>query len=178
MQRPAHKSQTNESLRSSMALLGASFVWGLTFVAQSMAMRPLTPYLYNASRFLLGALVLFPLATIFGRQDPLGINYRGEQAEDPRRPLLLGGLLCGMILFAASAFQQVGIQYTTAGKSGFITALYIVLVPLFGLFVKRKCSPLVELFQPRPAWERPLAALGGLVAEQALARALAAPGGE
>ena len=117
-------------------------MWGLPFVAQSLAMRTLTPYLYNASRFLLGCAVLLPLAWFFGKRDPLAVNYAGG-ASNARRPLFLGGLLCGAILFSASAFQQVGIQYTTAGKSGFITALYIVLVPIFGLFLKRKCSPLI-----------------------------------
>ena len=123
------------------ALLCAA-VWGTTFVAQSIAMETMEPYTYNAVRFLLGFLVLLPLAILLGRRDPLSANYRGRARAD-RRPLLPAVLLCGLCLFFASSFQQVGIQYTTAGKAGFITTLYIVIVPILGLSLKRPCSPLV-----------------------------------
>ena len=149
-------------LRSTICLLAAALIWGTTFVAQSIATDLLTPYTYNACRFLLGFLVLLPVAILTGRRDPLSVNYRGSDhslteagstagsaksgAAAPSsavRLLLAGGILCGLCLFLAGSFQQIGIQYTTAGKSGFITALYIVLVPILGLFLKRKCSPLI-----------------------------------
>ena len=143
-------------LRSTICLLAAALIWGTTFVAQSIATDLLTPYTYNACRFLLGFLVLLPVSWFAGYKDPLSVNYRpgkGRTADTPdpqsrertasRRTLYTGGLLCGLCLFLAGSFQQVGIQYTTAGKSGFITALYIVLVPILGLFLKRKCSPLI-----------------------------------
>ena len=140
----SEKKLHNQSTLSVAALLGASFVWGMTFVAQSVAMETLRPYTYNGARFLLGFVVLLPIALAWGKKDPLSITYPDETVRQKNvRPLLLGGLLCGLCLFVASSFQQVGIQYTTAGKSGFITTLYIVLVPILGLFLKRKCSPLV-----------------------------------
>ena len=148
-------------LRSSICLLAAALIWGTTFVAQSIATGLLTPYTYNACRFLLGFLVLLPVAILTGRKDPLAVNYRGSESgagtagafsesapgtasvSSSSRLLLTGGILCGLCLFLAGSFQQTGIQYTTAGKSGFITALYIVLVPILGLFLKRRCSLLI-----------------------------------
>lgn len=138
----------NTKLRSTLCLLAAALIWGTTFVAQSIATGLLAPYTYNACRFLLGFIVLLPVAAITGRKDPLAFNYSGRNRKDPgsvraARLLLAGGVLCGLCLFLAGSFQQTGIQYTSAGKSGFITALYIVLVPIIGLFLKRKCSPLI-----------------------------------
>ena len=131
-------------LRSSICLLAAALIWGTTFVAQSIATGLLAPYTYNACRFLLGFLVLLPVAVITGRKDPLSVNYRSKDHDTHSyRLLLTGGFLCGLCLFLAGSFQQTGIQYTTAGKSGFITALYIVLVPIIGLLLKRRCSPLI-----------------------------------
>ena len=130
-------------LRSSLCLLAAALIWGSTFVAQSVAMDLMEPYIYNASRFLLGFLVLLPVALFVGKKDPLAVNYSGQRRPESRRLLFRGGICCGLCLFFAGSFQQVGIQYTTAGKAGFITALYIILVPLFGLFLKKKCSVLI-----------------------------------
>ena len=148
-------------LRHSIYLLLAALFWGTTFVAQSIAMETLQPFTYNACRFLLGAVVVLPMAVFTGRSDSRSVNYRMTAAasgavsgtdgrstsvlpiRDRVRMLITGGLMCGMFLFIAGGFQQVGIVYTTAGKSGFITALYIVLVPIFGLFLRKKCSPLI-----------------------------------
>ena len=149
---------TSLKLRSTICLLAAAMIWGTTFVAQSIATGLLAPYTYNACRFLLGFFVLLPVAVLTGRKDPLAVNYRGEDSAGPaaiqnfvsarersaaKKLLLTGGFLCGLCLFLAGSFQQTGIQYTTAGKSGFITALYIILVPIIGLLLKRKCSPLI-----------------------------------
>ena len=139
----------SEKLRHSVYLFLAALFWGTTFVAQSIAMKTLEPFTYNACRFLLGAAVVLGPALLTGRSDPLAFNCTA--APDPAcrkekiRMLLTGGLLCGACLFIAGGFQQVGIVYTTAGKSGFITALYIVLVPVFGLALGKKCSPLIIL---------------------------------
>lgn len=139
-------------IRHSLFLLTAALFWGTTFVAQSIAMETLQPFTYNACRFLLGALVVLPAGILNGRRDSRSVNYRVDPSSGARRPadaesrmhrLLKGGLLCGACLFIAGSFQQVGIVYTTAGKSGFITALYIVMVPILGLFLQRKCSPLI-----------------------------------
>ena len=150
--------------RHSVYLLLAALFWGTTFVAQSMAMETLQPFTYNACRFLLGTVVVLPMAILTGRSDSRSVNFRGNTVSGknaapvsgvsadgpavlpPRDRILMllkGGLMCGTFLFIAGGFQQVGIVYTTAGKSGFITALYIVLVPVFGLFLHKKCSPLI-----------------------------------
>ena len=134
---PQDPAERSLKLRSTICLLAAALIWGTTFVAQSIATGLLAPYTYNACRFLLGFLVLLPVSFISGRKKPQA------QASSERRLLPAGGILCGLCLFLAGSFQQTGIQYTTAGKSGFITALYIVLVPILGLFLKRKCSPLI-----------------------------------
>ena len=138
--------------RHSVYLLLAALFWGTTFVAQSIAMETLQPFTYNACRFLLGAVIVLPAAILTGRTDSRSVNYRTTSTPDGLsdartsvRRLLSGGILCGICLFIAGGFQQVGIVYTTAGKSGFITALYIVMVPLLGLFLHRKCSPLILL---------------------------------
>ena len=137
---------TSLKLRSTICLLAAALIWGTTFVAQSIATGLLAPYTYNACRFLLGFFVLLPVAVITGRRDPLSVNYRSithQESASAWKLLLAGGIFCGLCLFLAGSFQQTGIQYTTAGKSGFITALYIILVPVIGIFLKRKCSPLI-----------------------------------
>ncbi|MEE8885096.1 MAG: DMT family transporter [Eubacteriales bacterium] len=140
-------------IRHSLYLLLAAFFWGTTFVAQSVAMDDLGPYTYNMCRCFVGALVLLPLAIYTGRIDPLAVNYRGADIPDVSRShgerwksLLTGGIVVGLCMFMAGGLQQVGLVYTTAGKSGFVTALYIVLVPIFSLiFFRKKCSPLVWL---------------------------------
>ena len=137
-------------LRHSFYLLLAAFLWGTTFVAQSVATDLIGPFTYNAARFFLGSAVLFPVALLTGRIDPLAVNYAGRDIpgisrslEVRRKDLLLGGAACGLCLFLAGGFQHTGIIYTTAGKSGFVTALYIILVPVIGLFLGRRSSPLI-----------------------------------
>jgi drug/metabolite transporter (DMT)-like permease len=139
-------------IQHSVFLLLAAFFWGTTFVAQDVAMKFMQPFTFNACRFLLGAVVLFPVAFFTGRIDPLAVNYRGgaipgiSAGKKDRAVLLLtGGFFCGLCVFLAGGIQQVGIVYTTAGKSGFVTALYIVLVPVIGRFIGRRCTPLIWL---------------------------------
>jgi len=117
-----------KTLRSDLLLLLAAFIWGTTFVAQRMGMSHIGPMTYNALRFALGALTLVPVILLFPR------NERG-QASDRRRGvrfLLYGGGLVGLALFGGASMQQMGLVYTTAGKAGFITSLYVVLVPVLG----------------------------------------------
>lgn len=95
----------------------------------------------NCVRNLIGGLVLHPLPRPAERITAMDATSRQLTATpEGKRTLLRGGLACGMILFAASNLQQIGIQYTTVGKAGFITALYIILVPIFSLFLKKKCG--------------------------------------
>ncbi len=104
-------------------------------MAQRLGMNQIGPFTFNGTRCLIGALVLLPFIALQGkRKDRKEI----PQTAESRRELFLAGLICGVFLFAASSFQQIGLQYITAGKSGFITACYIVIVPVLGLFLRRK----------------------------------------
>lgn len=130
-----------ELLGSGMLLLTA-LIWGTAFVAQSVAMDYMQPFTFGALRYALGALTLTPVMAVTA-----GIRrHNGVQPTGSRRDLWLGGCLCGVLLFLASASQQIGIQYTSVGRSGFITALYVVLVPIGALVVfRRPLSPLVAV---------------------------------
>ena len=126
-------------IRATLILLAAAAIWGLAFVAQRVGMDHLGPYTFNAIRFALGGLSLLPLIWYYRRQP------QSQTPQSSSRLLLYSGALAGTILFIAASFQQVGIMYTTAGKAAFITCLYIVLVPLFGLLMKRKIARLTWL---------------------------------
>lgn len=121
-------------------LLITAFIWGVAFVAQREGSNFIKPFSFTGIRFILGGLVLLPVIKIMDR---LGISERPETEKD-RKNLLIGGMLCGSALGIASVFQQFGITMgTPAGKAGFITACYIVLVPIFGIFLKKKCPKIV-----------------------------------
>ncbi len=117
---------TLKAFKAEILLLLAAIIWGFAFVAQRMGMDHIGPFTYNGVRFLLGALSLAPLLWLGRRTAPL---------LDPgaKRLTLAGSLLAGLILFAGASLQQIGLIYTTAGKAGFITGLYVVIVPLLGL---------------------------------------------
>ncbi len=106
-----------------------AIIWGFAFVAQSAGMENLGPYSFNAARFVLATLSLIPLLFLF----PSTQDYQLKK-------LLLVGFVAGTVLFIGSSFQQVGLLYTTAGNAGFITSLYIVLVPVFGLLLSQKTT--------------------------------------
>lgn len=122
----------------------AAFIWGTAFVAQSVASEYVQPFTFNASRSIIAFVFLLTLA--FG----LHIYRRGKGEDITRgaaywRDLLIGGLFCGLALFLATNLQQKGIETTTSGKAGFITALYIVIVPICGLFLHKKVSGVIWL---------------------------------
>ena len=121
-----------------MLLLGA-MIWGAAFVAQSVGMEYVEPFTFQACRCLLGSLVLLPVIAVLDRRG----NEKKPASPAGRKFLLLSGLGCGVLLFAACSLQQLGLLYTTAGKSGFITSLYIILVPIAGLMFHRKVRPWV-----------------------------------
>ena len=133
-----------KTLRANLLLLLTAFIWGIAFVAQDVAMDTMEPFTFNAARTLVAALALLPCIRFLDRLN----QKRGDSSATAsrkfadmtpaqKRTLLLGGLCCGAALFVGSSFQQLGIRETSAGKAGFVTALYIVLVPLSGLFFKR-----------------------------------------
>lgn len=115
------------------ALLLATVIWGSTFVAQSAGMDLIGPFTFQAVRCFLAVLVLFPAIIFFERNDLGNFIARWKSPQ-----LWKAGLLCGCALFVAAGLQQVGLVYTDAGKAGFITALYIVIVPLIAIFLGRK----------------------------------------
>ncbi|MNS66949.1 O-acetylserine/cysteine export protein [compost metagenome] len=122
-------------MRSNMMLLMAAAIWGLGFVAQRLGMDHMGPFTFNGLRFLLGALSLLPLLWWLKSRQPR--PQPGSPSGD-RRLLLVGGLIAGGVLFSAASLQQVGLLYTTAAKAGFITGLYIILVPVIGLALRHK----------------------------------------
>lgn len=123
-------------LRQSLILFMAAAIWGGAFVAQSVGMDYVGPYTFIAARNVVALAVLLPWVVMKNRSRGKG---DGQPRKKRNRKLLLsGGTCCGICLFAASALQQIGIKYTTVGKAGFITAMYIVLVPVFGIFLKKK----------------------------------------
>ncbi|MCD7818859.1 MAG: DMT family transporter, partial [Lachnospiraceae bacterium] len=122
------------SLRSPLLLLLTATIWGVAFVAQSVGMDYVEPFTFNFTRCILGGAVLIPCIRIL---DHTRTRDAAVKTAD-NRTLLMGGVCCGVALCVASNLQQFGIQYTTVGKAGFITAMYIILVPLFGIFLKKK----------------------------------------
>lgn len=132
------------SVKSPLLLFLTAVIWGVAFVAQSVGMDYVGPFTFNFVRSIIGGVVLIPCIWLLdrvrgGEEDANGAADESEQAAHSwhQKGLLTGGICCGIALFVASNLQQFGIQYTTVGKAGFITALYIVLVPVIGVFMKK-----------------------------------------
>jgi len=122
-------------LRGSACLITAVLIWGSAFIAQSVAMDSLGPFTFLFCRNVLAILFLIPLSFVFDL-GKCSVRASARKWMNPR--LWKSGLVCGLALFCAAGLQQMGLVYTDAGKAGFITAMYIVVVPLLGFFVKRK----------------------------------------
>lgn len=137
-------------LRSALTLLLTALIWGAAFVAQSKGNEHIGPWTFTCLRFVIGGFTLLALMPLLDR---LRGNARKPVTEEERRHLFKAGILCGVFLCAASVFQQTGILYTTVGKAGFLTALYVILVPLLGMFAGTKTDGKV--------WLAALIALGG-----------------
>ena len=133
-------------MKNSLLLLLTSFIWGVAFVAQSVGGEAVGCFTFNGVRSLIGAFVLIPVIYFLDNQKKkeLGEEKFLEQKGDSKT-LLLGGVCCGVMLCIASNFQQFGISFTTVGKAGFITAMYILIVPILGLFMKKKVGVKVWL---------------------------------
>ena len=123
--------------KNAFMLVLTAFIWGTAFVAQSMGMDYLGPFTFNGVRSLIGGAALLPCIALLQKVNGKQESISGDAAAD-RKNLIVGGIACGLLLFAASSLQQVGIQYTTAGKAGFITACYIVIVPVLGVFLRKR----------------------------------------
>ena len=142
-------------LKNSLILLLTATIWGIAFVAQSEGGEAVGPLTFNATRNIIGSLVLIPVILLLNKINPQ--SNSADSAESDRqsmassgsnpfsrnKTLIAGGIICGICLCLASNFQQFGIQYTSVGKAGFLTACYIIIVPILGLFMKKKCSPFI-----------------------------------
>ena len=149
------------TIRQSLLLLLTATIWGIAFVAQSVGMEYVGPFTFSTVRNLIGAVVLLPCIALLKKFHGNGnevdeeayaketVNVGGaervakmtmpaDEVKKERKTLLAGGVSCGVLLFIASNLQQIGIQHTTVGKAGFITAMYIVLVPVLGILWKKK----------------------------------------
>ena len=131
-------------IRQTVFPLLTAFIWGTSFVAQSVSTDHIGPFTFNAARSIVAFLSLLALTFLLRQIRQRDFQGAVEVPSAARRELLLGGICCGAALTMASYFQQKGLETTTAGKSGFITALYIVIVPIAGVFLKKKA--------PRTVW--------------------------
>ena len=137
-------------LKNSLLLLLTATIWGIAFVAQSEGGEAVGPLTFNATRNIIGSLVLIPVILLLNKINPQ--SNSADFTESDRQPmassgsnlfsrnktLIAGGIICGICLCLASNFQQFGIQYTSVGKAGFLTACYIIIVPILGLFMKKE----------------------------------------
>ena len=134
----------NSKIRQNLFPILAALIWGTAFVAQSVSTDFVEPMTFNALRSLIATLVLLVVLWVFRRRQA---KHPAEEATPPRhgsrKDLILGGICCGTALSVASTLQQAGLAETSAGKAGFITALYIVIVPILGLFLRKKAPATV-----------------------------------
>ena len=149
----------NKKIRANFFLLTTAFIWGAAFVAQKEAMSYIGPFTFTCLRMFIGGTVLIPFIFILQKKGIVTADEtpriegdaleaeRGGEADAKRfdidDPAFIGGFFCGVALFFACLFQQIGLVYTTAGKAGFITALYIIIVPILGIFMKKKVGKII-----------------------------------
>ena len=126
-----------KSMKNMLLLFLTATIWGTAFVAQSVGMDYVGPFTFTFARSIIGGLFLIPCIWFLRRWSGKTEKVQITKIE------WIGGLCCGIALCAASNFQQIGIAYTTVGKAGFITALYVVMVPICGLFLKKKVPGIV-----------------------------------
>lgn len=139
------------SIRQNTFAITAALIWGTAFVAQSMAAEFVEPFTFNAARAFVGGFVLLPLWWFFAkRRKAQGKPALGGSKKD----ILLGGFWCGLVMTAAVVLQQTGIETTSSGKAGFVSALYIVIVPIIGIFLKKPA--------PKTVWGGVAVAVVGL----------------
>lgn len=141
----------SKKLQGNLMLLLTALIWGAAFVAQRAGMEYIEPFTFNCLRSLLGGIALIPviflLKKLNGGTDSTDMQQEKteEEKRSSRKVLIAGGVCCGVVLFVSSTLQQMGLVYTTAGKGGFITALYIVIVPILGKLIGHKIRPVIWL---------------------------------
>lgn len=126
-------------LKANLLLVLAAFIWGSAFTAQSAGMEYIGPFTFNGIRFIIGGIVLLPVILITKKVQHV------QSTEGQIKRTILSGIVCGTVLAVAASFQQIGMLYTSPGKAGFITALYVIMVPMVGLLFGRKSGILLWL---------------------------------
>lgn len=130
---------TRKRTQSNLLLLLTALIWGTAFVFQGDAMNYLGAFSFNAARSLIAGIALLPVIYFMSRARKARGEEAPEKAPGGMKTLVIGGVACGVVLAVASAFQQLGIEYgVNSGKAGFLTALYIIIVPLIGIFLKKR----------------------------------------
>lgn len=124
----------NQKLKGNLLMLLTAFIWGVSFIFQSKGVENLSPYAFNGIRSLLGFLVLLPVIYLIDRSK----IKKGTPVQKPDKNLFVGGIVCGLLMCIASTLQSIGMVQTSPGKAGFITALYMIIVPVIGLFIGKK----------------------------------------
>ena len=137
----------HKQAKGSILLLLCAMIWGAAFVAQSEGMQYVGPFTMGATRFFLAGLVLLPVIAVLDRK---GWSQNRPVTGAEKKKQLLSGMICGALLFAATTLQQFGLLDTTVGKSGFVTALYIVFVPILGALMGRRAGR--RRLSSRSAW--------------------------
>ena len=127
-------------LRNSLLLLLTATIWGVAFVAQSVGMDYVGPFTFVFARNVIGGLVLLPVIAVLGKSGGPHPKQAPEERRKARKTLVIGGMCCGTALCAGSITQQFALLYTPVGKAGFLTACYILIVPLLGLLFGRRCG--------------------------------------
>lgn len=126
----------SKEIKAVFILLLTAAIWGFAFVAQRVGMDYLGAFTFNGIRFAMGSISLLPVIYFFGKSSKL--ENSPERVDADIKTTIKSGIIAGSILYIAASLQQVGLIYTTAAKAGFITSLYIVLVPILGIFLKQK----------------------------------------
>lgn len=129
-------------LKGSVMLFTCALIWGLAFVAQSVGADHVGAFTFNGIRSLIGAVFLVPCTILLDHLAGKPLSLWGTDNKAERQDLITGGIVCGIVLTIASTLQQIGIGYTSVGKAGFITTLYIVIVPLLGLLFRKPVTKL------------------------------------
>ena len=152
-----------QQTKGTILLLLTAFIWGSAFVAQKTGMEYIGPFTFNGIRSFIGALVLLPVIIFMVKRARAALADQTSSQADPavaqanapdpnalsdsrsKKNLLIGGICCGVAMFSASSLQQMGMVYTSSGKAGFITALYIIILPLLGMLIGKKVRKILWL---------------------------------
>ena len=130
-----------QKLKGNAMLLLTAMIWGMSFIAQSKGVEDISPVAFTGLRSILGSIVLLPVIAVLD----WGKKKHNKPVQKINRDLIMGGILCGIVLCLASTLQTMGMVYTSPGKSAFITALYMVIIPIVGLFCGKKLQPVIAL---------------------------------